>query len=399
MKGGNFIRDMYGGISKEIWILATTMFINRCGSMVLLFLSVYLNTERHLSIQETGIVVAVYGLGSMFGAFIAGKLVDRIGYYPILIISLLLTGMSIIILGYMKSFYSILPLAFVVTTCADAFRPANAASIRFYSTQDGYTKSIALNRLAMNLGFVISPIIGGFLAHYSYQGLFWVDGITSILAATFLFKRLPKPPISSTNKNIETISEHKEITNPYRDKFFLFFVSFVTIYAIAFFQIFTALPLYFKNELHYTEGKIGAVMAVNGLGVAVMEMFLIHYIQKRWSQFKFIGLGCLLLIAGLLVYLISKSILIVLLSIILITFSEMFAMPFMSTFAMNRPNKDSMGQYSALYAMSWSLALVLAPLVCTNILHWWNFQTLWICLSCIALISFFGFRWLNTQLN
>lgn len=381
-----------------MWILAITMFINRCGSMVLLFLSVYLNTVRHLSLQETGIVVAMYGLGAMLGAFLGGKLVDSIGYYPILICSLLTTGLAIITLGYMRGFYSIAVVAFLVTACADAFRPANSASIRHFTSQENYTKSIALNRLAMNLGFVISPIVGGLLAHYSYQGLFWVDGITSILAAIFLLYKLPKPETTKWNElKKQEVGELK--SSPYTDKNYLLFVLFVTVYATVFFQIFTAFPLYYKNELHYSEGRIGSIMAVNGLGVAVMEMFLIHFIQNKWSQFKFIGLGCLLLIAGLLVYLISKSIVIVLISIILITFSEMFAMPFMSTFALNRSDKNAIGQYSAVYSMSWSLALVLAPLVCTNLLHVFNFQILWISLSGIALIAFLGFRWLNLRIH
>ena len=71
-------------------------------------------------------------------------------------------------------------------------------------------------------------------------------------------------------------------------------------------------------------------------------------------------------------------------SMTLITFSEMFAMPFMSTYAMNRAPKESIGQYSALYSMSWSLALIIAPILGTNVIAYFGFNQLWVLLSILA---------------
>lgn len=394
MQTKGYFKEVYGGLSKEVWLLATAMFINRCGSMVLLFLSVYLTHERALSLPQAGIVISLYGCGSLVGAFIGGKLVDSIGFYRILIGSLLMTGLSIIVLGQMRSFISIAGMAFLVTAFADSFRPANSASITTYTKPGDYTRSIALNRLAMNLGFCISPIVGGFLASTNYNLLFLVDGITSILASIFLWSMLKNhPKKQSENGTKQTSSAHPK--SPYSDKTYLYFIFFVTLYATLFFQFFTAFPLYFKNEYHFQEDHIGWLMALNGLGVAVIEMFLIHYIQHKWTQFKFIGLGCILLIGSFAIYLITKQTWIVISSMVLITFSEMFAMPFMSTFAMQRAPKESIGQYSALYSMSWSLALIIAPILGTNMIDHFGFNALWIVLAALAFFAFLGFRWLN----
>ena len=69
----------------------------------------------------------------------------------------------------------------------------NSASISNYSSKENYPLAIALNRLAMNLGFTIGPVLGGLLASINYHFLFWADGLTCIFAAAFIFFVLPKP--------------------------------------------------------------------------------------------------------------------------------------------------------------------------------------------------------------
>jgi predicted MFS family arabinose efflux permease len=384
----------YAGISKEMWLLAAAMLINRSGSMVLLFMSVYLTKEKHFSIPQAGVVLSLFGIGSLVGAFIGGKLVDRIGFYPILIWSLILSGIMILLLGQMKSFYLIAFFTFLVTAFGDMFRPANSASISSYSTQEGYTQAIALNRLAMNLGFTIGPMLGGLLASHSYTLLFWADGLTCMFAAGFIFFMLPKKQFT---KPTTPTAEEAKAASPYRDSAYLYFLIFTTLYAIAFFQLITALPLYYKNVYFLNEKHIGWLMALNGIGVAVIEMFLIYYIRNKWTEFKFISLGIILLMLSYLILVPFHSILILIVSVILITFSEMLAMPFMSTHSMKRASPKAMGEYMALYSMCWSVALILAPLLGSQIIALVGYNGLWISVAGIGFISLVGFRFLESK--
>ena len=57
----------YRGLPRTVWILSLVMFINRCGTMVLPFLTLYLTQEKGIDIQVAGQVLAVYGLGSILG--------------------------------------------------------------------------------------------------------------------------------------------------------------------------------------------------------------------------------------------------------------------------------------------------------------------------------------------
>ena len=69
----------FKGFSREIWILALITFINRAGTMVLPFLSKYLKEDLHFSYSQVGWIMVSFGLGSMLGSWLGGKLSDKIG--------------------------------------------------------------------------------------------------------------------------------------------------------------------------------------------------------------------------------------------------------------------------------------------------------------------------------
>ena len=74
-------RNAYLGLSDATWWLAFVMFVNRAGTMVLPFLTVYLRQEMHYSIAEAGWEVGFFGIGAILGNFIGGKLTDKIGFF------------------------------------------------------------------------------------------------------------------------------------------------------------------------------------------------------------------------------------------------------------------------------------------------------------------------------
>ncbi|NRA51433.1 MAG: MFS transporter, partial [Phaeodactylibacter sp.] len=156
--------DSFRGLSKEVWLLSGVMLINRAGAMVIPFLSVYLTQQIGFSLAQTGWVMSCFGVGSVLGAYIGGKLVDRIGFYETQFLSLLLGGFLFIGLGEAKSFYAVCGMVFITSTVVDAFRPANFAAIATYSQSSNRTRAVALLRLAVNLGWAVGPAVGGVIA-------------------------------------------------------------------------------------------------------------------------------------------------------------------------------------------------------------------------------------------
>ena len=180
--------DNFKGFSREIWILTLITFINRAGTMVLPFLSKYLHEDLHFSLSQVGTIMVFFGFGSMLGSWLGGKLSDTIGFYKIMIFSLLVSGLMFFGLQYVTSFYGLCIAMFVIMTIADMFRPAMFVSLGAYAKPENRTRALTLVRLAVNLGFAAGPALGGLIImNMGYSGLFWVDG--AVVMVVLFWKR------------------------------------------------------------------------------------------------------------------------------------------------------------------------------------------------------------------
>ncbi|NNE30166.1 MAG: MFS transporter, partial [Saprospiraceae bacterium] len=156
-------RDSFAGLPPQVWLLALVMLINRSGAMVVPFLSIYMSKELGFSYTQVGWVMASFGLGSFFGNYIGGRMVDKFGQYYQQIFSLLATGTIFYFLSLFHTYEAMLLGVFGLSFMADLFRPANLAAMSIYSDHKQITRSVSLNRLAMNLGFTIGPSVAGWL--------------------------------------------------------------------------------------------------------------------------------------------------------------------------------------------------------------------------------------------
>ena len=307
--------------------------------MVLAFMTLYCH-HIGFTMQQGGWVVAIYGLGSLAGAFAGGKISDRFGFYYTQFSSLLLGGVLFIVLGQMQSYMAICICTFFLSIVNEAFRPANTSAIAFYSTDKSRTQSFALNRLAINLGWGIGSALGGLLASINYKLLFWVDGFTNILAAFLLLAILPKISLNQQKKPQYSKPKHVEATatTPYRDKPFLIFLGLQVLFAICFFQLFTTVPLYFKEGLLLNEFLIGIVMSLNGLMIAVVEMVLVFKLEGRKAYLLLMSYGTMVMAISFLLLNISfvHGFSIALVFMFFITIAEMISMPFMNSYYIGR---------------------------------------------------------------
>lgn len=370
-------KNAYSGLSPETWWLSITMLINRSGTMVIPFLTIYLTSpEMGYSIGQAGIVMGLFGLGAVVGAYISGKLTDKIGFYPIQLFTLFFGGILFIVLGYLKTYGWICAGTFALSMVNEAFRPANSTAIAFYSKEGNRTRSYALNRLSINLGWAVGNAVGGLLAYYNYQLLFWVDGITNILAAIFMFVVLK--PAKGGKQSAPAKNEANDIS-AYKDRIYLLFVVLVTLFASCFFQLFTNLTAYFRNELHFSERFIGLLGAINGIVIVLIEMVIIFRIEGKRKNTFFIIRGVFLcgLAYMMLVLLPFEMKWVAIFMILMMTAGEIFSMPFMNSFWISRTTLYNRGQYAALYTVAWATAQTLGPAIGAQIAQFAGFTVLW----------------------
>ena len=155
--------DNFRGFSREIWILTLITFINRAGTMVLPFLSKYLKEDLDFSYNQVKWILISFGLGSIIGSWLGGKLSDKIGFYKIMIFSLMTSGLAFFGLQFVTSFKGLLIAMFFIMVIADMFRPAMFVSLGAYAKPENRTRALTLVRLAINLGFAAGPALGGLL--------------------------------------------------------------------------------------------------------------------------------------------------------------------------------------------------------------------------------------------
>ena len=166
-------------------------------------MSLYLIKDLGFTKPEVGWIMTSFGLGALAGTWIGGKLTDLIGFYKLIVGSLLLGGIGFILIQFVSTLYGFCIAVFSLMLIADSYRPGVFVAVEAYSTPTTVTRAIALIRLAINLGFSIGPLIGGIIiASISYDALFWIDGLTCIGAAIAMVFLIKAPKVTMQEKEL-----------------------------------------------------------------------------------------------------------------------------------------------------------------------------------------------------
>ncbi|WBX68426.1 MFS transporter [Tenacibaculum dicentrarchi] len=376
--------NTFKGLSREVWWLALITLINRAGTMVIPFLSLYLIKSLNFTLKDVGWIMTFFGLGSVLGSWVGGKLTDKIGFYKVMKASLFLTGLLFIALQFVTTFYRFCIGIFLVMLVADTFRPAMFVALSTYSKPENKTRSVTLIRLAINLGFSAGPALGGLIiTSLSYSGLFWVDGITCI-SATFLLINVLNP------KKVKTLDELK-VVNPisiFKDTaFWLFFVG-IFIFALVFLQLFSTIPLYYKQAHHLSELQIGLLMAMNGFIIFALEMPLIKWLEEsKYSKEILIFIGLFLMGLSFFVLNLTSWSGILIVGMFFMTFGEMIALPFSNAFVIDRAKKGNQGEYMAYYSIAFSLAHIFGHNSGMRLIDAYGFDTTWSITTITAVVG------------
>jgi MFS family permease len=394
--------NSYSGLSKNVWLLALLTLINRTGSMVVLFMTIYLTTELHFTLTEAGFAMSCFGAGSMVGAWFGGYLTDRIGYYKTMFWTLFGAGLCFFALMYMKTFVSFCTMVFIVSAIADGFRPASMASISAYANPGTHNRSLSLIRLAINLGFATGAAFTGFISGmFGYQWLFIIDGGTCMLAAFALLILLkPKEEIHFNAEGEEVLLEGKG-SSAYKDQTYLIFIFFKMLGALVFMQLFSTVPVFLKDDLGFSESDYGLIMMVNGLIIVALEMPLVYLFEKRYDRMTLVMVGYALIVSGFFLLSFAQFAMAaaVIYFIIAISIGEVIGFPFSNAFALSRSTPGRRGEFMGLYSMAFSTAFIISPLLGMAIAEKFGFPVLWLGTTVLGIIAVLGFAYTKSILT
>lgn len=377
----------FRGFSREVWILAIITFINRAGTMVLPFLSKYLKEDLHFSYSEVGWIMVCFGIGSMLGSWLGGKLSDKIGFYKIMIFSLFTSGLLFFVIQFITSFIGLCISMFVIMVVADMFRPAMFVSLGAYAKPENRTRALTLVRLAINLGFAAGPALGGLIImNIGYRGLFWADGITCIVAIVIFWLMVKEKKKTAF---LDAAHPGDVLTHSvFKDKPFWIFLTTCLITGILFFQLFTTIPLYHREQFNLSEFETGLLLTLNGVLVFFCEMAIVGYVErKNINKVKIVSFGSLFMAISMFLMLINTWAGILIIMMLFMTFAEMFAFPFSNSVALSRAPKGHEGRYMAIYTMSFSLAHILSAKTGMEIIERYGYQANWFFMGMLGILG------------
>jgi len=176
-----------------IGIIFLTVFISMVGfGIVIPVLPVYAKSEPFLlTPSQLGWLVGIFSLVQLFAAPLFGKLSDRIGRKPVLLVSVIGTAVGFFVIGKAEVAWMLF-LGRIIDGASGGNIATAQACIADVTPPDKRSRAMGIIGAAFGLGFIMGPALGGILATYSHAAPFYAAGALSIVNAILIWLRLPE---------------------------------------------------------------------------------------------------------------------------------------------------------------------------------------------------------------
>jgi MFS family permease len=385
-------------LPRAFWVLVAGTFINRFGSFVYPFLTIFL-TKRGLSLGEIGAVIAGYGGGGLVASLAGGWFADRFGRRNTIVAGTLSNAVCVFALYYAHT----LPELVLLTLCAGIsggfYHPASNALVADLIPENLRLAAYAVLRQAANAGFAFGTAAGGFLVSHSTFWLFAGDAITTASFGLLALVLLPHGLRATSTQSrwseaIARIRGDGRFWALYAAQFLcaLVFAQFASSYALE----------VARRDLHIgsllPEQIYGTLIGWNGFMVLLVELPLTRLTQ-RYNARRAMCLGYALIGVGFAVNALPSGLLGMFLGMTIFTLGETLALPMVSTWVAHLAPEPMRGRYIGALSTSWAGASMVGPWIGLQV-YGYNPSVLWFgCAGLGAIAAFVMARWGDTSLQ
>ncbi|MGB7115447.1 MAG: MFS transporter [Anaerolineales bacterium] len=345
-------------------IIFIIVFIDLLGfSLILPLLPFYAETFG-ASPTIVGLLVASYAAAQLIGAPLLGRMSDRFGRRPILLISILGTFVGFLMLGFAQSLWILF-----ASRLLDGFTGGNISVAQAYITditdEKNRARGLGLLGAAFGLGFIIGPAIGGTLSVYGYAIPAFVAAGFSLLALLGVIFFFPESLSSETradlaNKKREEFSLGnfwKAINRPRVGP--LLNIRF--FYGLAFATFQTIFPLYALYRLGLDAQSTGYVLAYVGVLVVFVQGFLVGRLANRIKDHYLIFVSLLIMMFSLLAWAVTPNLVVLLVILVPLAFSAGILNTILNSSLSKSVYSEEVGGTLGLSASLESLTRVISP--------------------------------------
>lgn len=351
-----------GGASQAVLFL--TVLVDLLGfGIVIPFLPLFAH-QMGVGAAGVGLVLAVYSLTQLLFAPVLGKLSDRVGRRPIIMLGLFGSAAGYLIYGFAATFFELLASRVVHGACAATVATAQAY-VADTTSESERAGGMGMIGAAFGLGFVLGPAIGGLLGHRGLRlPVFFASGLSVlnlILAAIFLPE--PQRPAPRTRFELRRIFEPlASLPRTLANRTFSSLFGLAFLFTFAFAALEATFALMVARVYGYGALGVGGLLAFAGLLQAAAQGYLLGKIVRRTGEARLIRAGALAMACGLapLAIISSHALLFVLLGLVAIGYG--FSSPSVASLLSRGAGSHAQGEVLGANQSALSMARILGPI-------------------------------------
>ncbi len=345
-----------GGLPSTFWWLWGGAFLAALATFVFPFMAVFL-TARGLSPASAGLVVSLYGVGSVVSGPLAGILADRVGRRPTILAALLGSAASAVWLAFLSSppVIAVAVLAFGLTSTS--MHAPFMATVADVVPPEHRARAYGLAYWGNNVGIGVSLLAGGLLALRGWALPFLLDAATTLLFAAVVLLRVPetRPPGAGARPRGE---EPRGFEAVLRDRVFSAFLVLHVLFAVAFWQFQTSMPIGMTRQ-GFSPAAYGSVLAVNTALIALVQPWSGRLLDRFPPSHVLAG-SAILVGAGLGAYAFCGTAAQYAAATAVWSLGEIAYMPVASALVAEMAPPDLRGRYTGSYGLSFGASSFMA---------------------------------------
>ena len=343
---------------RPLYLIYLTVLIDLIGfGIVIPVLPLYAK-DFGASELTNGWLVGIYSAMQFLAAPLLGKLSDRVGRRPVLLVSLLGTAVGFFIMGAAQT------LAWLfIARIIDGISGGNISTAQAYiadvTKPEERSKAMGMIGAAFGLGFVFGPAIGGLLAQHSIHTPFYFAGGLAALNAVLVYLHLPE---SLSHEHRVPREETASLSEVFRHGWHLPALMGSYFFAITGFSIMTANFALFTSERYgYDARHNGYIFAFIGLVGALMQGGVLRRLLKVGREKSLALAGCLILAIGLILLPLSSGLASLLTFAALVSIGNSLITPTLNGLASQSADRKWQGRVIGLMQSAGSLARWVGP--------------------------------------
>jgi len=295
--------------NKRLFSIILVVFIDLLGFSLILPLLPYYAKTFAANQTTTGILIASYAVMQLIGAPILGRLSDRFGRRPVLLVSVFGTFIGFLLLGFANALWMLFASRII-----DGLTGGNLSVAQAYisdvTDEKSRSKGLGLIGAAFGLGFIIGPVTGGLLSQWGYAVPAFAAAGISFINLILIYAWLPE---SLTEEKRSQMTEKRPAVtlNALLVAFQRPFTGSILItrffFGLAFAIFQTIFSLYALAKFNLTARDTGFVLTYVGVLSVIVQGFLVGRLTTRFREDLLITASVILMAVSLLGWALAPS--------------------------------------------------------------------------------------------